>query len=117
MPGDNDHDNNHHNGHPDSSKQEERQVRLDDIRRARNRLFVCFWTFPVYVVAVTRVLDSGNSTTTIMFAYMLLYAYFGINASIKRCPECHEQFFVKKLFLNPFSGKCVHCGLALKHAA
>lgn len=103
------------NGNADSRKQEERQTRLDDIRRARNRLFVCFWTFPVYVVAVTRVLDSGNSTTTIMVAYMLLYAYFGINASVKRCPDCHQQFFVKKLFLNPFSGKCAHCGLALKH--
>ncbi|MDP1932846.1 MAG: hypothetical protein Q8L60_15450 [Gammaproteobacteria bacterium] len=98
----------------DSRKREERQIRLDDIRRARNRLFVCFWTFPVYVLAVTRVLDSGNSTSTIMFAYMLLYAWFGVNASVKRCPDCHEQFFVKKFFLNPFSGKCAHCGIALK---
>ena len=108
-------DNNNQDGENiESSKQEERLRRLDDIRRARNRLFVCFWTFPVYVLAVTRVLDSGNSTTTIMFAYMLLYAWFGVNASIKRCPDCHEQFFVKKFFLNPFSGKCAHCGLALK---
>lgn len=109
--------NNSDSGNPDIKKQEERQRRLDDIRRARNRLFVCFCTFPIYVVAVTRVLDSGNSTTTIMFAYMLLYAYFGVQASVKRCPDCHEQFFVKKLFLNPFSDKCAHCGVALKPSA
>lgn len=108
--------NNLESGNRDSNKQKERLIRLDEIRRARNRLFVCFWTFPVYVVAVTRVLDAGNSTTTIMFAYMLLYGWFGVNASIKRCPDCHEQFFVKKLFLNPFSRKCAHCGVALKHS-
>lgn len=108
--------NNSNNENTGNNKQEERQARLDDIRRARNRLFVCFWTFPVYVFAVTRVLDSGNSTSTIMFAYMLLYAWFGVSASVKRCPDCHEQFFVKKFFLNPFSGKCAHCGVSLKNS-
>jgi len=87
---------------------------LCGIRRARTRLFVCFWTFPVYVVAVMRILDSGQETTLIMLAYMLLYAAFGISVALKRCPECQQQFFVKTLFLNPFRHQCAHCGLALK---
>lgn len=99
----------------EKSKEEQKLVRLTDIRRARNRLFVCFATFPVYVLAVTQVLNSGNETTMIMFAYMLLYAGFGINAATKRCPECHQQFFVKQYFLNPFSSHCAHCGLSFRH--
>lgn len=87
---------------------------LSGIRRARTRLFVCFWTFPVYVVAVMRILDSGQETTLIMLTYMLLYAAFGISVAVKRCPECQQQFFVKTFFLNPFRHQCAHCGLALK---
>jgi hypothetical protein len=87
--------------------------RLKEIRRARNRLFVCFWTFPVYVYAVMKVLESGNETTVIMLVYMLLYAAFGANLATKRCPNCHQQFFVKSFFLNPFKSQCAHCKQAL----
>lgn len=87
---------------------------LGPIRRARTRLYVCFWTFPVYVLLVTRIVGAGQDTSAIMFAYMLLYAGFGINVATKRCPQCSEQYFVKSFFLNPFRSRCVHCGLALK---
>ena len=92
----------------------EREKRLKQIRKARTRLFVCFWTFPVYVYAVLKVLDSGNETTAIMLAYMVLYAWFGASLATKRCPDCHQQYDVKTFFLNPFKTQCVHCGLALK---
>ncbi len=87
--------------------------RLLEIHRARNRLFVCFATLPVYMFTVSQVVDAGNSSNTVMFAYMALYAGFGVNASVKRCPQCHEQYFVKRLFLNPFRSHCAHCGLSL----
>lgn len=90
-------------------QEQDKAKRLKQIRRARNRLFVCFWTFPVYVFAVMRVLESGNETTGIMLMYMVLYAVFGANLATKRCPNCHEQFFVKSFFLNPFKSECVHC--------
>jgi uncharacterized protein (DUF983 family) len=32
--------------------------------------------------------------------------------SVKRCPSCHQQFFVKQYFLNPFRRTCSHCGLS-----
>lgn len=95
-------------------KSEQFENKLRAIRRARTRLFVCFWTFPVYVVAVMRILDSGQETTMIMLAYMALYASFGVSAATRRCPECSHQFFVKTFFLNPFRRQCAHCGLALK---
>ena len=87
-------------------------LRLREIRNARNRLMVCFLTFPIYVIAVTRLLGNGQDITWLMLAYMALYAGFGIAMSVKRCPRCHEQFFVKKYFLNPFRRDCAHCGLS-----
>jgi len=99
----------------DENQNNTRAKRLKEIRRSRNRLFVCFSTLPVYVFAVGQVLDSGNSSNVIMFAYMALYAGFGVNASSKRCPDCHQQYFVKKYFLNPFRSRCAHCSLSLHH--
>jgi len=101
-----------------AQQQEQDQIdnkakRLKELKRARNRLFVCFWTFPVYVYAVMRVLEAGNETTLIMLAYMALYAGFGANLATKRCPVCHQQFFVKSFFLNPFKRECAHCKQAL----
>ena len=90
-------------------QEQDKAKRLQGLKRARNRLFVCFWTFPVYVYAVMKVLESGNETTVIMLVYMLLYAGFGANLAAKRCPNCHGQFFVKSFFLNPFKSECAHC--------
>lgn len=88
---------------------------LTVIRRARSHLMVCFLTFPLYVWGVTRLLNNGQDITWLMLVYMVLYAVFGINASVKRCPRCQGQFFVKKYFLNPFRRSCAHCGLNFDH--
>jgi len=97
----------------DNNQNDNRSRRLLAIRRSRNNLFVCFLTFPVYVLAVTQVLQAGNDTSVIMFAYMALYAWFGVRVVVQRCPDCHQQYFVKSFFLNPFTSKCAHCGLPL----
>lgn len=89
-----------------------RREALNAIRRSRSRLMVCFLTFPLYVVAVTRLLDNGQDTTWLMLVYMAIYAGFGIAMTVKRCPDCHEQFFVRQYFLNPFRRRCAHCGLS-----
>lgn len=87
---------------------------LRAIRRARARLYVCFCTFPIYVFLVMRIVEAGQDTTMILLAYMALYACFGVIVALKRCPQCHQQFFVKSFFLNPFRSRCAHCELGLK---
>ena len=88
---------------------------LNKIRISRNRLMVCFLTFPIYVYTVARLVGQGQDITWLMLAYMALYAGFGINMSVRRCPRCHQAFFVKKYFLNPLRRTCAHCGLSYKH--
>lgn len=88
---------------------------LKQIKRARSQLLVCFMTLPLYVMAVAGLVGNGQDISVLMLAYMALYAGFGINLSVMRCPRCHQQFFVKQYFLNPFPRKCAHCGLHCHH--
>jgi len=85
---------------------------LTEIRRARGRLMVCFFTFPLYIITIYRMLGNGYDITWLMLAYMLLYAVFGIGMSVKTCPRCRGQFYVRHYFLNPFRRTCSHCELA-----
>lgn len=85
---------------------------LTEIRRARSRLMVCFFTFPLYIMTIYRMLGNGYDITWVMLAYMLLYGVFGIGMSVKTCPRCQGQFFVKRYFLHPFRRTCAHCGLS-----
>lgn len=80
------------------------------IVRARTRLAVCFWTLPIYIVAVWVLLNNGRSVDSMMWIYMAVYAGFAIDMSMRKCPNCREQFYVKNIFLNLLSKKCVHCG-------
>lgn len=92
-----------------------RQV-LRKLGRARTRLIVCFWTLPVYIIAIWILLNNGRDIETIMWIYMGLYAIFAVDMAIRRCPQCGEQFFVKTILLNLVTRRCVHCSLELDPA-
>ena len=83
---------------------------LRGIVRARTRLAVCFWTLPVYVVAIWMLLKNGRSIDSMMWIYMVVYAGFAIDMSMRNCPNCRKQFYVKSIFLNLLTKQCVHCG-------
>ena len=83
---------------------------LRGIVRARTRLAVCFWTLPVYVVSIWMLLNNGHSIDSMMWIYMAVYAGFAIDMSMRNCPNCRKQFYVKSIFLNLLTRQCVHCG-------
>jgi len=97
-----------------AKEQAEQQQQLQQLRRidrSRSRLIVCFYTLPLYVIALILLLNEGRSVTAFMFVYMAVYAIFAVDMVVRVCPRCGEQFFVKAFFLNFFTRKCVHCGL------
>ncbi|PCH62968.1 MAG: hypothetical protein COC19_02085 [SAR86 cluster bacterium] len=98
--------------HEDSTVDEKFRVPLKSIARAKHGLIVCFFTLPIYIVAVYVLLSRGLSVSVFMTVYMVLYTVFGLNMAIRRCPKCRQQFFVKSILLNLVTKKCVHCGLA-----
>lgn len=88
---------------------EKKHSSLQAIARSRIRLIVCFWTLPLYIVAVWILLSNSQNINLIMWVYMTIYAVFAIDMSMHRCPNCHQQFYVKNIFLNLLTTKCVHC--------
>lgn len=99
---------------PDNSEVDKVKA-LRAITRARNGLFVCFYTLPVYILSVWALLNNGRDIISFMFFYMGLYAIFTINMAAKRCPDCGNQFFVKSFLLNIVTKNCVHCSLPYKY--
>ncbi len=103
---------------PDRQKdaEQERQLeqKLHRVDRSRSRMLVCFYTLPLYVVALILLLNEGRSVTGFMVVYMAVYAVFAVDMVVRKCPRCDEQFFVKVLFLNFLTRRCVHCGLSCR---
>ena len=91
----------------------QQQVILKKIGRARIRLLVCCWTLPVYIIGIWILLGNGRGIDTFMFVYIALSAGFALDMSLRRCPRCRQQFFVKSILLNLISRRCVHCGVAI----
>ena len=94
-----------------ASEQKKQQL-LHKVDRARSRLMVCFYTLPIYMIALVMLLNEDRNVTVFMFVYMAVYAGFAIDMVVKSCPGCNKQYFVKTFFLNFFTRKCVHCGLS-----
>lgn len=86
-------------------------VALKKVLRARTRLLVCFATFPVYAIGVWLLLSSGRSIEGFMFIYMGLWSAFAFDMTMRKCPACKKQFFVRSILMSLTSKKCVHCGL------
>ena len=103
---------------PDEQETAREQVKqeqlLHRIDRSRSRLMVCFYTLPLYAIALVSLLNQGRSITIFMFVYMAVYAVFAVDMVIRVCPRCGKQFFVKAFFLNFFTRRCVHCGLSCR---
>ncbi len=87
---------------------------LKQIERSRSRLMVCFLTLPVYMLGVWLLLEERREIDIFMLVYMAIWFGFALDMARRNCPGCGRQFFVRSIVLNPFSRKCVHCGLRLR---
>ena len=94
-----------------------KKKQLQHIFRSRSRLMVCFYTLPLYMVALILLLNQGRGVTFFMFIYMAVYAVFAIDMVSKKCPACGNQFFVATFFLSFFTSKCVHCKISSRQNA
>ncbi len=87
---------------------------LRQIRRARSRLMVCFWTLPLYMIGVWLLLEGDQEVTILLAVYVLIWSGFGLDMARRVCPHCGQQFFVRNIVLNVLTHKCVHCGTPMR---
>ena len=83
------------------------------LSRARTRLLVCLGTLPVYMIAIWVLLNNQKDIESLMFIYMGLWAGFAVDMARRKCPVCHEQYFVKNILLSLRKKSCTHCGFPL----
>ena len=98
---------------PDFAASEEQIRQVRELGRARTRLMVCFWTLPVYVVAIWILLNNQKDIEVLMYIYMGLWAGFAVDMARRNCPVCHQQYFVKNILLSLRKKSCTHCGFPL----
>ncbi len=91
-----------------------RSLALRQIERSRSRLMVCFWTLPVYIAGVWLLLEERQDIDLFMLVYIFICSAFALDMARRNCPGCGRQFFVRNIFLNFFTRKCVHCGLSMR---
>lgn len=69
-------------------------------------------------IAVDRqVVPKRDWVTLTMLLGMGLTCISGLRWTLSVCPGCGNLFFVKSYWSNPFSRKCLHCGLPLRHGS
>jgi hypothetical protein len=85
------------------------------LRCIRTRRYVALGllvAFLPFVAAFSSFVHSGAAMNVAVAIYLGLFvgalAVFGFSS----CPRCHNLFFVAGLS-NPFSSRCMHCGLPI----
>ncbi len=87
---------------------------LEEIRRRRRLVFVVFLLYIPVVIITFFVFRSDQFTVWVALAWMALCAVTIIRASLSRCPRCGKHYHYKRPTSNPWTRKCLHCGLRLK---
>ena len=94
-------------------------TRVDEYSTARGELrrrWRFFWfVFLAYLplCAFVMVLNLFDLLYFALF-WMALFAVAAARLGSFRCPSCRELAFLRLNWSNPFSRKCLHCGLRLR---
>ncbi len=85
---------------------------LDELRRLRRFFWFVFLAY-LPLGALVMVL---NLFDVMFFAllWMTLFLLTGLRIGFFHCPACQKLAFQKRFWQNPFSRKCLHCGLRLR---
>lgn len=60
---------------------------------------------------LSKLTESETPYIVVGLGWMLEFALAGLALSFFKCRRCQKRFFHKWWWQNPFSRKCVHCGL------
>jgi hypothetical protein len=86
------------------------------LRVWRLRVWVWLWFLGAMPASILAYWLSGSDT--VMWCVGAFCAVMscagGMAAGIIQCPRCRQFLFVGERSTNPFSGRCLHCGLLLK---
>lgn len=90
---------------------------LRRIQARRRRVFYVFLGYLPFMFAAGLIVQLFSQSETPLFYVALLYfslfAACGLIVGFSECPRCHGLFHMN-WWSNPYTQKCVHCGLSVK---
>lgn len=94
------------------------EAALEEIRRRRLLVWLVWVGYLPTVLLIVFGLEAlganpDDSAPFVALPYMALFAAVAIRSGYSRCPRCHEHFHRRSLYGNPWTRKCLHCGLSL----
>jgi hypothetical protein len=91
---------------------------LADIRARRRLVWVLFLGYLPAVTVLTPLLKSvahpRDPGFVAAIGWMVLFAMAGFRVTRARCPRCAKRFHAAALWQNPWTSRCLHCGLHVK---
>jgi hypothetical protein len=90
------------------------QKGLSKIKKLRLFLSTLWLSFIPFVLIVSFLRQPDWIITFIGIAWVILFVVFGMIHAFVRCPACNKPFNFRGLYGNPFTSKCLHCGISLK---
>lgn len=85
------------------------------LRRIRIRRYVAFGLlvgFLPFFMAASYLLHWDTAMSAVVFIYFGIFAIAIVAFGFSQCPRCHNFFFFS-WWSNPFSSRCMHCGLPI----
>src|SRR5262245_34531041 len=87
---------------------------LQEIRRRRRLAWIIFLAYIPVVALVYRVVPSERAALGAAIAWTLPFLVVTLRVSLARCPRCRKLFHLKRGATNPWSPRCLNCGLELE---
>jgi hypothetical protein len=84
------------------------------IRIRRRFAFILFLFFVPAVSVIDTLFDSDVISIPFGLTYFAVTGLLFISLAFSKCPRCKKFFFSTWFWSNPFTNKCLHCGLRLK---
>lgn len=94
--------------HPDTTGREDYSGWTPVVRRRQALVFLTFFAF----IPVMGVIDElGLPTPESFYVYGAFYLFLGWRMGRTHCARCGKRVFYRGWFGNPFSPRCMNCGL------
>lgn len=87
---------------------------LELLRARRRRMWMALIYYLPVVLLVFLVFHSDTVAMIVALLWLALYTVAGIVVCLSVCPRCGDLFHFTGLFFNPWTSRCLHCGLSIK---
>jgi hypothetical protein len=89
-------------------------VGLEKIKRRRRVVWLVFFGYLPFMMLVAAAKPAERFVISAALAYMVFFAVVIARLGLSKCPRCGKHFHYTWFWHNPWTSRCLHCGLKLR---